>query len=208
MDKLQYIKDKILNRMQNSLSFQQFNEAKIFLNKIPNLDMTNFVGDNLQNSNVGWLTTAKIIESIFADGKELSLENFEQRYLQQPKSQTVRRAEDVIDVNIVEEDVTEKLNRILMEHGEMDFTDSFLAEELTEDGLRIRKFIDSDFTSLDGVDIIDVTEDNTPVVRLELGDTIISPFTGTTNIYQLDNDTFLDIEVEKEFKVRYVNLLE
>jgi hypothetical protein len=204
MDKLQYTKDKILSRLQNEIAFSRLNEIKLFLNKIPNLGMVNYVSDSFHSSNVGWLTASKIIENIIASNENLTLDNFEKRYMSLEHNSDIRRKMDIIDDNIIEEDLADKLQRILSEHGEMDLTDSFDIEDLNEDGLRSRNLINKNATSLDGVDIIDISEESLPVLKLNKGDLIKSPFSGTEEVYQLDNETFIDLETDKEFKIKYI----
>jgi hypothetical protein len=207
MDKLQYAKDKILGRLQARLSFQEIQKVKQFLLLFKNLDLVNKPGATFESSVVGWLTASKIIQQTIESGQDLVLSNFAQEYMltnHSLGSQNISRKEDIIDENFNEEDVSIKVARILSEYGEMDITESFDVDSLTYEGLRSRNLVDKNFTSLDGVEAELVSFKSLPTVEVAFGETILSPYTGTAEIYQLDSETFLDIDADKEFKVKYI----
>jgi hypothetical protein len=67
--------------------------------------------------------------------------------------------------------------------------------------LREQQFIAADATSLDGDDI-DLNIEQTRAIVLQPGQEIFSPFSESHLIYQINNDTFLDIDEGREFKVK------
>jgi hypothetical protein len=202
MDKMQYTKDKIILRLQNTLSFPQIAQVKSLLNNLNNLDMMNVSAESFEKSTVGWLTASKIIENIYRLGEDLSLDNFAKHYMLSGHS-TSFKSRHVVDENVVEETLSSKFDRILSEFGEMDLSHDFDFDQLTEDGLRNNQLVDQDFTTLDGVELIDISS-VVPVVKVAPGEPILSPFTGGELIYKLDSDTFLDLESNQEFKVKYI----
>lgn len=201
-DKKDYIIEKILSRLQNVLSLSQIQDCKALLQKLSNLDLVNQPSDTFENSKVGWLTIAKILETIASSNAQISLDSVIAEYPLQQKIKTITREYDIIDNSAFSDETDlEKVKRILLEHGEENYCDDFFEDELTEEGLRQASYLDTLSSSFDGEYL--VPEEKIPVVTVSKNQEIVSPW-GNTEIFQISSNVFLDIELNQEFKIRQI----
>lgn len=202
-DRQDYIIEKILTRLQNSFSVKQLNECKQILFKLPNLDMVNQPSETFEDSTLGWLTISKLFEKLMNDNLEISLDNLKKHYNLREDCKVIARSFDEIDpALLIKEDKKSLIDRLLSEHGEENYCDDFFEDELTEEGLRQASFLESSQTSFEGEDLR--VKNKMPIVEVRKNQQIISPW-GNTEIYQINATTFLDIEEDREFKVREIN---
>jgi len=202
-DRKKYVIDKIYERIGSKFSPEYLDDCKNVIEHLPNLDVANSPAESFELSVIGWATLCKIFETLIADKREINVQNIKELYFDFAKNKfDVSRKTDLIDESLfVEEDAEEKLSRLLEITDELDLTESFDAEDLTEEGLREQQFIAADATSLDGDDI-DLNIEQTRAIVLQPGQEIFSPFSESHLIYQINNDTFLDIDEGREFKVK------
>jgi len=201
-NKTEYIVDKVISRLQNNLDSVDIQHCKSILYSLPNLDMVNQPSETFEDSAVGWLTIAKILENLVISGKELCLQNIIDEYPLKQKTKMIVRDEDVYDENLLnDESELDTIRRILQEHGEENYCEDFFEDELTEEGLRQASFLDGLSTSFDAEDF--VIKQKVPVVTVQKNQEIVSPW-GNTDIMRISTETFLDIEENKEFRIREV----
>ena len=122
-----------------------------------------------------------------------------------PKTQSdsPSRREDIVDESLlVEEDAETKMARLLSIASEVNVLDGFEYDELSEEGLRVTGVIERNATSLDAEDLIN--DDAMPYIRLNsIDDKIVSPITGSSDVFCIDDNTWMDIDTEQKFKVYY-----
>jgi len=74
---------------------------------------------------------------------------------------------------------------------------------LTEEGLRQRGLVSENSTSLDGEEINGEVKPSIPILKLKKGEQIVSPFTGSTEVCQVENFLWMDIDTEETFMVYF-----
>ena len=94
------------------------------------------------------------------------------------------------------------MSRLLSIASEVDVLDGFEQSELSEEGLREQGIIQRNATSLDAEDVVSV--DTMPYIRIKsIDDKIVSPITGSSDVFCIDDNTWMDIDTEQKFKVYY-----
>lgn len=192
--------NKIYFKLNKSELYSSKYDAQVAeLSKRVILDVMPTNKPTLQETTLSWSGFADLVLRLIAAGADLTYENLESVYA--PKAPSPRRWREVeIDpALLVEEDPKEKMERLLSIADEADILDCIDPDIIKEEGWRSANVIDKDQTSLDGYDL--VFKSDMPILRVKEGETIESPFTGSTNIYRIDEIHFLDIETDEVFKV-------
>ena len=218
-DQRAYLKDKRTSKLsQSSVYFAtyggDFSKIRKLIDSMDNLDIMPKNGADFDSSTVSLIQFCKIIEELVAHDTPLTLGNFREQYnlektqnLSNKATSTVR-AKDEIDSSLLNTEALyiermQRLAELIQEDGEDDITETFDDEELTEEGLRNRGLIGPNETSLDAVNFKIKKSDVPCVILSDINEPIISPYTGTEEIYQIDSSTYMDIETEEIFKIKY-----
>lgn len=202
-DKTKYIVDKIVQKLQISgFDVNKIQQTKDLLNKIK-FDLVPINHDLLENSVVGWLTLCKLVQQLVSENKEINYDNFKEVFefnvQNESRVQKKLKREETI-YKFVENKEPDLEYLLSIADKDIIISDDF---DLTEEGLREAQMIKSDETSLEGNEI---TVANTKeVVYIRQGEQIISPFTNSEIVYQIDSNTYMDLETGQEFIVKNVH---
>jgi hypothetical protein len=207
-DKNSYLEDKIFQKLKSSKKITA-NDYPVISRLIEqmgdNLDVLYKHGPTFEESVISYVKFCEILEKIFELDLPLDLHSVKKIYSTQSESlQTKRHVRPSIELyeERPPESEEDKVKRLLELSEETDIIDSYDADNLTENGLRALGLISDDETSLDAVSVVPVIK--MPVVKLEnRDDVIISPFTNSHNVFQVDSNTWMDIDTEEQFKVFY-----
>jgi len=206
-DQKQYIKDKIINNLQQSEEYNvSLSDSVSDLLSSVNVGLMPQRAEEFEETVVGWVNFCNIVKELLLNGLELTKENFKQKYTEASTKteKTVERAPQVVKEELLEEEDTQtKYERLIGIAEEEDLLDDFSLELLTQEGLRATNQIEVDSTSLDGDFVSAETGNTIKVIRLNEGEEIVSPYSGTTDIYRVSDNRWMDIDTEQEFLVFY-----
>ena len=209
-DQQKYIESKIFSSLNNSDLYDKKYEAaitKLFNLIVDKVNLMPVKGEDWENSIVSWLQFKNIILELIENNKEINISNFKTNYntsvLEKREVKSVTR-DDIIDESLLIEEAPEtKLQRLLELADEMDVDESFDVSELSENGLRSTDLINTDETSLDGFELQIKESVPTVYVSSKKDFSIVSPFTGTTNVYRIDSNFWGDMDTGQHFKVSF-----
>ena len=90
---------------------------------------------------------------------------------------------------------------------DIDLLDEFDDEDLTEEGERSLGIIDSEYDSMSNDKIDRKSRDRVAIVNLVVENeedeiNIVCPYTGSSNVYQIDSSTWASFETDQPFIVR------
>ena len=209
-DKNAYLTEKIINKLTQSENFDEsIKQSVIDLMNHVNVDVV--TSSSIDENNVitlHWVKFCTLINELLESGMDVNIENFKdlfQKSQLKNTKQTVNNSKHEVSEKILNKEEApneDTINRLLSIAEEVDMIDSFNLSLLNENGLRVSGFIKSDETSLDGEEL-NVQGSEIPYIIVDKDDVFLSPFTSTANIYQLDSDTWLDLETDQTFKVYY-----
>jgi hypothetical protein len=189
-DQKSYVNKKILDRVD---WHENTEKVSNLLNELDNVDITPKSGNTFETSVIGWLTAKNMIVEMIDNDLELTVENFKKTWKPKSEPAVISRGEDVIDPELLNKPAP-NIDFLLSIAECCDEDDIAL---LSEEGLRASGLIDRNVTSLDAHELnVEVK-----TVYVEPGAQIISPYTGTENIYQIDSLTYMDLENDKVFKI-------
>jgi len=206
----EYVKDKIINKLTQSEGYDiSFNDSVSKLLENINVGLMPQKSDIFEESIIGWISFCNIIGELISDGLDLTKENFKNKFtnsfLSSKSEKTIERGDDIVNESLLEEECKEeKIKRLLSIAEDCDLFDSYEEQFLTEEGLRARGVISSDSTSLDGEDIQSDSQKEIKILKLKKNEEIISPYTGSKEVYQISSSLYMDIENEQTFYVEVV----
>jgi len=206
----EYVKDKIINKLTQSEGYDiSFNDSVSKLLENINVGLMPQKSDIFEESIIGWISFCNIIGELISDGLDLTKENFKNKFtnsfLSSKSEKTIERGDDIVNESLLEEECKEeKIKRLLSIAEDCDLFDSYEEQFLTEEGLRARGVISSDSTSLDGEDIQSDSQKEIKIFKLKKNEEIISPYTGSKEVYQISSSLYMDIENEQTFYVEVV----
>jgi hypothetical protein len=206
----EYVKDKIINKLTQSEDYNiSFNDSVSKLLENINVGLVPQKSDIFEESIIGWISFCNIIGELISDGLDLTKENFKNKFtnsfLSSKSEKTIERGDDIVNESLLEEECKEeKIKRLLSIAEDCDLFDSYEEQFLTEEGLRARGVISSDSTSLDGEDIQSDSQKEIKIFKLKKNEEIISPYTGSKEVYQISSSLYMDIENEQTFYVEVV----
>jgi len=206
----EYVKDKIINKLTQSEDYNiSFNDSVSKLLENINVGLVPQKSDIFEESIIGWISFCNIIGELISDGLDLTKENFKNKFtnsfLSSKSEKTIERGDDIVNESLLEEECKEeKIKRLLSIAEDCDLFDSYEEQFLTEEGLRARGVISSDSTSLDGEDIQSDSQKEIKILKLKKNEEIISPYTGSKEVYQISSSLYMDIENEQTFYVEVV----
>ena len=211
-DKKNYIKNKIINRLNTSKYYQsssQKEQINNLMNSLPHLDMIAYSGSTFEDSTIGWLSFCKTIDSMLELNKEINLENFRELFETLSTKNELKRSSIVeYDYSTIEENSYDKLKRLSEIAEENDLAEDIEYDFLTDEGLKVIGAIDRDETTLNAEEISIKKEKLLPVVKVNYDElennTIISPYTGTNQVSQVTSDIWMDIDTEELFRVKVI----
>lgn len=202
-DKKQYLVERILSKLKNYDFYDNQLENKIIevLNNLNNVDFVASSAETFEDSTIGWLKFVDSVVKLNNDGKEINVDNIKEILSSNIKTSKVVSSNHEFNKEILTKESSKtKLERLLQIAEKSDeFVNGFDVTDLTENGLRSAGIVGSQETSLDGESLTFHTEIKT--VRVPKDETIYSPYTNTTNIFQIDTNTWMDLENEQLFKV-------
>jgi len=208
-DKKVYIKDKIMDRLfkNNSERLKYKQEIINLIDKMDNLDLVAYNGDTFESSTIGWISFCNAVEKMISSNAKINIENFKQ-YLSTKISVRSTRDVDIVDPSLLmEEDQKEKLKRLTLLSDMNDMAEDIDYDFLTEEGLKLVGAVDNNGTTLDAEDIKINDKKLMPIVyikRSELNkNSLVSPYTGTTDLHQVSNNVWMDLVTEQSFRVIY-----
>ena len=114
-----------------------------------------------------------------------------------------RMPEVISQEHFVEATTEEKMQRLLNIAEDVSMFFDFEVDFLTEEGLRQRGLVSENSTSLDGEEINGEVKPSIPILKLKKGEQIVSPFTGSTEVCQVENFLWMDIDTEETFMVYF-----
>ena len=201
-----YLTDKIINRISSTNIYKKDNDWFKKLLESFNFGIASNINETAEDSVIGWVSFCKAVEQIDAVNGDFSVESiFNLLKASKPKTQSSQpaRLEDIVDESLlVEESPEVKMSRLLSIASEVDVLDGFEQSELSEEGLREQGIIQRNATSLDAEDVVSV--DTMPYIRIKsIDDKIVSPITGSSDVFCIDDNTWMDIDTEQKFKVYY-----
>lgn len=205
-DRTNYVNEKIINRL-GCIGEDKENVSNL-LNEFKNIDLTPSYGDNFDSSVIGWIKASKMIASLLEKKLPLTKENFINEWAPTVQPPAISRGEAIVDDEILNRPPP-SLDFLLSISTVDDIAKDFDYSSLTEEGLRNAGFVDKDDTTLDATELVcredfktvTVQYDATSSIRNELE--IVSPYSGTTDVYKIDSNTYMDLETDKIFKVVY-----
>jgi len=206
----EYVKDKIINKLTQSEGYDiSFNDSVSKLLENINVGLMPQKSDIFEESIIGWISFCNIIGELISDGLDLTKENFKNKFtnsfLSSKSEKTIERGDDIVNESLLEEECKEeKIKRLLSIAEDCDLFDGYEEQFLTEEGLRARGVISSDSTSLDGEDIQSDSQKEIKIFKLKKNEEIISPYTGSKEVYQISSSLYMDIENEQTFYVEVV----
>lgn len=116
-------------------------------------------------------------------------------------------AEELEIVPLTEEEsrtIKEEAERIAAFAEHIDVTETVDVVCLTTDGLTSRKLIEGDFDILSGDELVLKREDAVYVDLNADGDIVIAcPYSGSTDVYKIDSETYAAFGVDKPFRIRH-----
>jgi hypothetical protein len=204
-DQKQYIAEKIFKKINSILDDSMEKSVKTIINSMNNLSLMNVYGNSFEDSAIGWIKFCDIIQYLISNNELLTIEAVKFQYELKIKeydysnAKSIKKKEDLIDEKLLNKDAPD-VNYLLSIAETYDCANDFTDDELTEQGLREMKLIGKDETTLDGEELTVVKA--MPDIVVYEGDTIFSPYTGSDFIAQINSDTFVDLNNDKEFKVR------
>lgn len=202
-DKKQYLVERILSKLKNYDFYDNQLENKIIevLNNLNNVDFVASSAETFEDSTIGWLKFVDSVVKLNNDGKEINVDNIKEILSSNIKTSKVVSSNHEFNKEILTKESSKtKLERLLQIAEKSDeFVNGFDVTDLTENGLRSAGIVGSQETSLDGESLAFHTEIKT--IRVPKDETIYSPYTNTTNIFQIDTNTWMDLENEQLFKV-------
>lgn len=210
MDKKEYLKTRIFAKLHKDPYYNDMYDEEVaktadVLIDENKLDIMPIKEKNFEDSVLSYVNFCSLISTLILNGVTISPESVEAYYIvEEPTVLTPRRSDEVSEELLQEEDPDVKKERLLIlaEEATEDFTSDFDSEELTEVGLRERNLIEKSATSLDGEEV--TVASTIPVVRLKSRDDIIvSPFTGSEDVYLVSTGVWADYETEQKFRVEY-----
>lgn len=200
--------NKIYFKLNKSELYSSDYDSKVAeLSKLVKLDVMPTNDPDFSQTVLSWSGFADMILKLISSDMELSYENLESIYNPSKASKNMSRSEyvEIDPALLVEEDPAVKLERLLAiteeEKEVLDILDIIDPEVLGQEGLRAVGSIDKLETVLDGYDLEIISEEKMPILRLKEGEEIVSPYTGSTSVYRIDEVHFLDIETDEIFKV-------
>ena len=208
-DEKKYIKTKIMNKLKESENYDvKFNDSVSELIENVNVSLWPQNSDTFEESVIGWVNFCNIVKDLVVSNLTISLENFKSSFLKQETGKKIHKSfitsERPIDESLlIEEDSAEKTKRLLEISESVDLIDDEEEEFLSEEGLRSRGLISQDATSLDGEEVAKPSSGKAKVLRLEKGEEIVSPYTGTTHVCQINSTLWMDIDTEETFYVYF-----
>ena len=208
-DQKQYVKDKILTKLEQSEDYDvKLSDSVSELLNTVNVGLMPSRAEVFEEAVVGWVNFCNIVKDMILNGLELTKENFKNKFLEtsSPKAEKVieRGVEEIDETLLEKEDPEEKAKRLILiaeESEEDQVVYDFELDLLTEEGLRAAKLIDQDATAMDGDFVFPDSERTVKYIKIKKGDEIVSPYSGTKEIYQISHNRWLDIDTDQEFLV-------
>ncbi len=205
-----YVVNKIIDRMGTYSAFKEnleknTKDLKSVLDSINNVDIMATPGDTFDDSVIGWISFCKLVEEVLNNNETITVDNIKSKFTKKPtkaKDMSVLKLVDVVDPALLEPKILD-IDYLLSISEETDILDSMDPSKLTLEGLKSRGLVDQDITYLSAEDVhdnIDFAKNNIVMLKTKF-DTIISPFTGSTNVFKVDETTYMDLDTGEEFKV-------
>lgn len=141
-------------------------------------------------------------ENKVVHSKEIS----EQKIKENEEIENISKLYENLSEEIMYEDLDGKLTTKLINVDNIDLIDDFEDEDLTVEGMRTTGMIDTDFDTTSSSTVNKNKNRNLlPLGKLEIGSdgspTIYCPFTGSTNVYQIDSSTYASFETDEPFRI-------
>ena len=203
-----YVKNKILARINSKAKEGEVVVSEDMMPAITelidsiNLNISPSHSENFEECVVGWVTFCNIVFDLIGEKLEMTKENFKKFYYANKEviSKPLSQKTDYVEITetIKHEPEEEKKLRLLMLCDDEEF--ELPEDDLDVEGLRRMGYVSALDTELDGEEL-NIKRSSLPILRLKIGDEIISPFSGTNYIYRVSENTFLDIDTEQEFLV-------
>jgi hypothetical protein len=208
-DQKQYVKEKILTKLEQSEDYDvKLSDSVSELLETVNVGLMPSRAEVFEEAVVGWVNFCNIVKDMILNGLELTKENFKNKFLESSSprvEKAIERGPEEIDETLLDkEDPVEKAKRLISiaeESYEDKVIDDFDFDLLTEEGLRAAKLIDQNATAMDGDFIYPDSDRVVKYIRINKGDEIVSPYSGTKEIYQISYNRWLDIDTDQEFLV-------
>jgi hypothetical protein len=208
-DQKQYVKEKILTKLEQSEDYDvKLSDSVSELLETVNVGLMPSRAEVFEEAVVGWVNFCNIVKDMILNGLELTKENFKNKFLESSNprvEKAIERGPEEIDETLLDkEDPVEKAKRLISiaeESYEDKVIDDFDFDLLTEEGLRAAKLIDQNATAMDGDFIYPDSDRVVKYIRINKGDEIVSPYSGTKEIYQISYNRWLDIDTDQEFLV-------
>jgi len=208
-DRNNYVKEKIMNKLKQSEDYDiSFNDSVSKLLDSVNVGIMPERSEVFEENVISWINFCNIVVDLIKNKLEISLENFKNKFLissdNKKNEQVVERMPEVISQeHFVEATTEEKMQRLLNIAEDVSMFFDFEVDFLTEEGLRQRGLVSENSTSLDGEEINGEVKPNIPILKLKKGEQIVSPFTGSTEVCQVENFLWMDIDTEETFMVYF-----
>lgn len=208
-DKNNYVKEKIMNKLKQSEDYDiSFNDSVSKLLDSVNVGIMPERSEVFEENVISWINFCNIVVDLIKNKLEISLENFKNKFLissdNKKNEQVVERMPEVISQeHFVEATTEEKMQRLLNIAEDVSMFFDFEVDFLTEEGLRQRGLVSENSTSLDGEEINGEVKPSIPILKLKKGEQIVSPFTGSTEVCQVENFLWMDIDTEETFMVYF-----
>lgn len=205
-----YVMNKIIDRMGGCSAFREnleknTNDLKAALNKLDNVDIMAVPGDTFDESVIGWISFCKLVEEALSNNEEITVDNIKSKFTKKPvkvKDVSSLKLDEIVDPALLEPKVVD-IDYLLSISEEANIADSMDPSKLTLEGLKSRGLVDQNITYLSAEDVnenINFVEKNIVMLKTKF-DKIFSPFTNSTNIFKIDETTYMDLDTGEEFKV-------
>lgn len=205
-----YVISKIIDRMSGYSAFKEnldknTKDLKLALDKLDNVDIMAVPGDTFDDSIIGWISFCKLVEEVLSNNEDITVDNIKSKFIKKPvkvKDMSALRLEEVVDPALLEPKIID-IDYLLSISEETDIADSMDPSKLTLEGLKSRGLIDQNITYLSAEEVnenINFVEKNIVMIK-DKHDTIFSPFTNSTNVFKIDETTYMDLDTGEEFKV-------
>jgi hypothetical protein len=189
----QYVIEKIIAR--SDWGNKRENVVKL-LNELQNIDLTPITKATYEESTIGWITAGKMVEELIKNNQDLTVDNFKNSWKPKSTPPPIARGADVIDDSILNKKYDLEFLLSIAPEDDLEVELSILSEQ----GLRASGFIGKNETSLDAVEIEPAFDE---ILSVEYQDgKIVSPYTGSENIYQINSFTYMDLENNKIFRLK------
>lgn len=205
-----YAKSKIMVKLQASENYDAIhNESVTELIEKVNVDMSSTPSiDDQGLINISWVKFCTIINELISSKTEINLENFTMFFQQMqenvvPASREIASRHELIIEKTEEPIALEKMRELDADLIDLNDDEVF---SLETEFKNLQVVNESDLSNEDLIEAI-VTEPsfkNKKVIFVKEHEEIISPYTNTNYVAMIDNNTFLDIETEEEFKVVFI----